>query len=98
MITADATTLMRQAHYTAKLYMQEAITDIDELLGKGYAKAHPELIAAYMQTAARDLHTAISAQALEGAIDGLAQALYSVKEALYHIDISDVNVHLYKEN
>lgn len=64
MNTADPTTLMRQAHSTAQLYLQNAITDIDELLGKGYAKAHPELIAAYMQTAVRDFHTAISAQAI----------------------------------
>jgi hypothetical protein len=31
-------------------YMMKAISDIDEL-GKGYAKAHPELIGAYMRTA-----------------------------------------------
>jgi len=46
--------LMRQASMTAHDYMQKAISDIDNLLGEGYAKEHPELIAAYMQTAALD--------------------------------------------
>ena len=44
---------MRQAYFTAHDYLMHAIHDIDEQLGKGYAKQHPELIVAYMQTAAR---------------------------------------------
>jgi hypothetical protein len=32
-------------------YMATALRMIDDLLGEGYAKAHPELIAAYMITA-----------------------------------------------
>jgi hypothetical protein len=51
---------------TAHDYMMKAISDIDELLGKGYAKQHAELIAAYMQTAAIDLGTAVIARAIEG--------------------------------
>ena len=43
--------------------MLNAIADIDERLGKGYAKQHPELIAAYMHTAAIDFATAIDAAA-----------------------------------
>ena len=50
---------------TAHDYMMKAISDIDELLGKGYAKQHSELIAAYMQTAAIDFGTAIIARAIE---------------------------------
>ena len=64
-ITADTETLFRQALMTAHDYMLKAIHDIDELLGKGYAKQHPELIAAYMQTAAIDFGTAIIARAIE---------------------------------
>jgi hypothetical protein len=33
----------------ASLVMKQAIIDIDALFGTGYSKAHPELIAAYMQ-------------------------------------------------
>lgn len=34
----------------ANLVMQQAVKDIDTLLGSGYSKAHPELIAAYLHT------------------------------------------------
>jgi hypothetical protein len=64
-ITADTSTLFRQAPMTAHDYMMKAIDDIDELLGKGYAKQHPELIAAYMQTAAIDFGAAVIARAIE---------------------------------
>lgn len=63
-ITADPTELMKQASMTAHDYMLNAIRDIDELLGTGYAKAHPELIGAYMQVAAIDFGTAIIAKAI----------------------------------
>ena len=64
-IEAGSETLFRQAPMTAHDYMLKAIDDIDKLLGKGYAKQHPELIAAYMQTAAIDFGTAIIARAIE---------------------------------
>lgn len=53
-ITADWNTLVHQAPSTADLYLSYAIADIDKHLGKGYAAKHPELIAAYMKTAAID--------------------------------------------
>jgi hypothetical protein len=64
-IEAGNATLMRQAQMTAQTYMSQAIEDIDELFGDGYAKKHPELIVGYMQTAAIDLGTAIIARAIE---------------------------------
>jgi hypothetical protein len=64
-VTAGNETLFRQAPMTAHDYMMKAISDIDELLGKGYAKQHPELIGAYMQTAAIDFGAAIIARAIE---------------------------------
>jgi len=63
-IEVGSETLFRQAPMTAHDYMLKA-SDIDELLGKGYAKQHPELIAAYMQTAATDFGTAIVAGGIE---------------------------------
>jgi hypothetical protein len=74
----DADTLMRQAHMTAHDYMLNARVDIDSIFGAGYAKAHPELVAAYMQTAVRDFHTTFtvhSQQTLVHAIDRIADAL-----------------------
>lgn len=65
-VEAGNSTLLRQAPMTAHTYLTCAIHDIDEVLGKGYAKAHPELIAAYMQTSAIDLAGAVIARALDG--------------------------------
>ncbi len=57
-IDATAETLMRQAGYTAEEYMRAAVDSIDGMCGKGYAKKTPELIAAFMQTAACDYQAA----------------------------------------
>ena len=56
---------------------------IDKLLGKGYAKQHPELIAAYMQTAAIDFGTAIIARAIKSvltALDNVGHTLDNLEE------------------
>ena len=50
--TAGNQTIMRHAALTADEYLHSAIDNIDARLGAGYAKAHPELIAGFMQTAA----------------------------------------------
>ncbi|KMJ45067.1 hypothetical protein AB204_11115 [Xenorhabdus khoisanae] len=50
----DATTIERQAANSAAYWMERAVKEIDTLFGEGYAKQHPELIAAFMKTAARD--------------------------------------------
>jgi hypothetical protein len=60
-IEAGNQTLMRQAPMTANEYLLSAIDHIDYALGKGYAKQHPELIAAFMQTSAIDLGAAVIA-------------------------------------
>ena len=75
MIDADYTTLLRQAYMTAHDYMLHAVADIDERLGKGYAKEHPELIAAYMWTAAADFGCASIAKEFGEAISNLAETL-----------------------
>lgn len=67
-------TLFRQAPMTADTYLSCAIVDIDEKLGKGYAKEHPELIAAYMQTSALDLGTSIMARAIDNLVEKLPDA------------------------
>jgi hypothetical protein len=74
-ITADAATLMRQAHGTANEYLINGVRDIDAVFGAGYAKAHPELLAAYMKTAALDLLTTTLAQEISQAIERVAEAM-----------------------
>lgn len=44
---------IRQASKTADYFLHKAITNIDEQLECGYAKKHPELIAAYMKIASK---------------------------------------------
>lgn len=79
-IEASGDVLLRQAHSTADVYLSEAIESIDKRLGKGYAAKHPELVAAFMQTAARDLHTAIVAKEISNALYHVAGAIASVKD------------------
>lgn len=60
--------LMRQARDTAETYFNQSVRVIDEKFGEGYAKEHPELIAGFMNTAARDFDTAIMNQKLDDLI------------------------------
>lgn len=68
-IEADGDTLMRQAPMTANSYLMEAIASIDKALGAGYAAAHPELIASFIQASALDFGASILARAIEAIAD-----------------------------
>lgn len=74
-ITADGDTILRQAHKTAHEYMIHSRYDIDAVFGDGYAEAHPDLVAAYMKTAAMDLGATIIAQQLRLGLREIATAL-----------------------
>lgn len=63
--------LMKRATDTANEYMLAAIRCIDTKLGDGYAQAHPELIAAFMTTAAQDYHTAQQGLSFDGIVSSL---------------------------
>lgn len=80
-IQAGNETLFRQAPATAHDYMTNAVKDIDAYFGKGFAKAHPELIAAYMQTAAIDMSGAVIARAVETLADAVEQVSNAIEEA-----------------
>ena len=81
--------LLRQAPQTAKQYLNNAISDVDELLGDGYAKKHPELLGAYMQTCALDFGCSIVAHEIQQLQDSLrtdhplqGETLGGISEAL----------------
>lgn len=77
-VLASATELVRQAGATARSYLNEAVSSIDEIFGAGYAKSNPELVATYMRTAAQDYHSAILLCASENighTINNLAEAI-----------------------
>lgn len=65
---------IQQATANALHYMKQAKTDIDAIFSDGYAEQHPELIAAYMQTAAVDF--------------GTRAGLFEVCEAINELSIS----------
>ena len=67
--------LMDQASVTASKYMRQAVASIDEQFGDGYAKAHPELVAAFVQAASRDFLAAVLH-------DHVVSALYAVADHL----------------
>lgn len=47
----------RQGIDTTIMRMRAAVNAIDADYGQGYAKAHPELVGAFMQSVAADVHT-----------------------------------------
>ena len=71
----SAKELMRQACMTAHDYLLHGRSDIDGQMGAGYAKAHPELLAAYMQTAALDFMAGFLAKEVGGALERIAEIL-----------------------
>jgi hypothetical protein len=75
MIEASYDTLMNQAGSTAHRYLADAINAIDQELGEGYAAKHPELMAAFIRTAATDFAAAAQAVALQDLGDKIAEGL-----------------------
>jgi hypothetical protein len=68
----NAMDLMRQAGSTADAYLGDGIECIDKRLGKGFAKEHPELLAAFMRTAAADFASMWVTEHIEAAISDSA--------------------------
>lgn len=70
-----ATELMVQSRMTAHDNLNHARADIDSLFGSGYAVAHPELMAAYLNAAALDFIASWCTQELASRLDNIASAL-----------------------
>jgi hypothetical protein len=80
-VEAGNQTLLRQAPMTAYEYLLSAIDHIDQKLGKGYAKQHPELIGAFMQSAAIDLGAAVIARAIESVAETISAQFVGIVDA-----------------
>lgn len=80
-ITASNETLLNQAPITAERYMSEAIDRIDRFFGKDYAKNNPILVAAFMQCAAQDFQTGITARTLQDHLGAIGYALDNLANA-----------------
>jgi len=81
-IQANADTLLRQASMTADGYLSAAIESIDKAFEKGFAKKHPELVAAYMKVAASDFNHATLAKAQAEAIETLSDSVNNLADKL----------------
>ena len=68
-VTALPEALLEQASMKTKQYFLCAVRDIDREFGEGYAKAHPELLAAVLEVAAADYRTAIQIKSFEEQIE-----------------------------
>jgi hypothetical protein len=88
-VPASLETLMRQASMTVHDYMVAAVHDIEEVFGKGYAKAHPELVGAFIQTAAMDFNTAVTIKAIEEPLATLAEEMGSIAAGLRMLGTAD---------
>lgn len=78
-ITADSSPLSKQAPLTVNQYLEEAIRHIDRKFGKGYARANPALVGAFIQAAAADRRTSV----VDHNLRGLKNHLASVADALH---------------
>lgn len=74
-ISASASDLESQACTTARNYFDAAVRHIDDWFGKGYAKAHPELISVFMNTCGQDYTTAISLKVIEEIVDHVTDTI-----------------------
>lgn len=65
----------KQAAMTAHGWMAKAVHSIDELFEPGFAKAHPELVGAFMQTCAIEFHGSFAVQGLTASVNSIASSL-----------------------
>lgn len=79
-ITAGFDALETQSVKTAAYYLSSAKNEIDKLFGQGYAEKNPELVAAYIRTAAVDLQTSVTAKVIGGALEQIAQSIQSLED------------------
>lgn len=77
-IEANLDTLFTLAQSRTESYLRAAETQIDAVFGGGYAREHPELIAAFMKTASDEFTRTATAKVLQN----LGYSLDSVADAL----------------
>ncbi|MEF9965743.1 MAG: hypothetical protein RR779_15365 [Comamonas sp.] len=87
-ITADFSTLTQHATMTVDGYLRTAIASIDEALGKGYAAAHPDLVAAYIAAAASDCNAAVTAKVNSAALREIGHSVMALSTAMDRISDS----------
>lgn len=76
-------------HDSSKLaadsYLCTAIRDIDSAFGKGYAHDHPELVAAFMQTAVADYASGIASATMAATVTQICEVLDRIANAIENV-------------
>jgi hypothetical protein len=84
-ITAGWNKLMDDGADAAHYYMLDAIEKIENKFGKGYAKEHPELVGAYMNTASRETHGSVIAKSILELRDSIDELRSTIWDGVEHI-------------
>jgi len=89
-LSEEYRTLFEGGFSIADECLARAIRSIDLRFGQGYAKAHPELVAAYMQIAAQEFNTSSSQKRQREIVQAaLSQLRMIVEEVLERFVTSD---------
>ena len=91
-ITADYSTIANQAPKAVEEYLLSGIQSIDAYLGDGYAKDHPELLAAFIKTASMDLFTAVLSREINEGLRDIANSILQAQNAFRTHDIYDAQM------
>lgn len=81
-ITASPETLMKQAGYTAEVWLMQALESIDKTFGDGFAKKNPELVSGFMKAASTDLLSSTLGSVLQDSSEQLVNILRDIVERL----------------
>ncbi len=74
-ITLSFDTLMRQAAGTSQFYLREAMQDIDNLFGEGYASKNPGLVGNMVMASAIDYHGAALSKTMQDSLTELSDSI-----------------------
>ena len=74
-MTTEPAGLVKYAGITAGDYMRTAVVQIEDQFGEGYAKEHPDLVAAFMNVCARDFQTAVTVGIVQDESERLCDAI-----------------------
>jgi hypothetical protein len=74
--------MLRQLPMAVHDILLHTVSNIDKILGEGYAEAHPELIAACVSAATSEFNNGSMIVAIQEASDKIASALEDVARSL----------------
>jgi hypothetical protein len=85
-VTGSIGGMFEQSSSTASKYAYDARNAIDNVFGEGYAAKNPELVAAFMRTAAYDFRTTVVMAQFGEFIDRLGEELGTFQDILRGIE------------